>query len=134
MTLPTTHAMRNAARAAICAAAVLAAALVSAAIAPAADGETGTIVVQQRGPGGAPAPGGCYEVTRTDGATPGFWSYRCDQQDNGGKDGTVVIDDLPVGSYRLEEGTPPDAFKLSPGTFSASLGAGDTVTVTRTHQ
>src|SRR4029077_5438620 len=122
MTFSITRHARHAGRAAACAFAVLAVALVSTAVAPAADGETGTIVVQQRGPGGTPAPGGCYEVTRTDGPTPGFWKYGCDGQDSGGKDGTVVIGDLPAGSYRLQEGDPPEAYKLAPGLFSTTLG------------
>ena len=61
-------------------------------------------------------------VTRTDGPPPGFWSYACDREDSGGKDGTVVVSDLPVGAYRLEEGAPPDAFKLAPGVVLGDRG------------
>ena len=120
-------------RAALLIFALLALALGFSAAASAADGGTGTIVVHQRSADGGTAPGGCYRVDRVDGADPGFWGYRCDGQDNAGTDGDVVVSDLPAGTYRLEEETPPPAFKASTGTFSAIVGDGDTATVTRSH-
>src|SRR5690348_24535 len=105
-------------RAALCALALLLLTLGAAATAGAADGDTGKIVVQQRAADGSPAPGGCYTVTRLDGPDAGFWEYRCDGHDPAGTDGAVVTDDLPVGSYRLEEDQAPPRFKLAPGTFS----------------
>ena len=59
-------------RAALCALALLLLALGSTAVASAADGATGTVVVQQVAVGGSPAPGGCYTITRTRRARPGL--------------------------------------------------------------
>ena len=108
-------------RAALCALALLVLALGSTAVASAADGATGTVVVQQVAVGGSPAPGGCYTITRTDGPDPGFWSYRCDQQRQRRQGRRGVVADLPVGSYRLAGGRAAGRVQAGAGHV---LGAG----------
>jgi hypothetical protein len=86
-------------RAIACAFALAAVGLFAAGAAPAADGDTGTVVIHQRSSAGSPAEGGCYNVVKLDGDDAGHWTYVCDDDDDA-DDGEVTIDELPPSGYR----------------------------------
>ncbi|MDQ3821843.1 MAG: Ig-like domain-containing protein [Actinomycetota bacterium] len=111
-------------------------ALASLGVGTAGASDSGTIVVEQRSAvDGSPALGGCYGVWRT---TPSggeeFWAHACDNQDDLGRDGIVRVEDLPSGQYRVQETTPPDAFKLNDENSVVTLDAGETETLARSHE
>src|SRR4051812_15517431 len=121
-------------RAIACAFALAAVGLFAAGAAPAADGDTGTVVIHQRSNAGSPAEGGCYNVVKLDGDGAGHWKYVCDDDDDA-DGGEVTIAELPPSGYRLEEEVAPAEYKTAqPASFTVTVGAGDTVTLTRLHE
>ena len=133
MTFPTPPGTQWAARLALNALALVAVAFCLAPAASAQDPMTGQIVIQQRGPNGALALGGCYQMTRD--GFPDEERQRCDGYDQAGtNDGIVNFQELPAGTYRLTEYQPPRSHTPAPGEFSVTLTEGDSDTVTRVHE
>jgi hypothetical protein len=93
----------------------------SASLSPAIDGSTVT--------------GGCYGAWKQlAGGAEEFWSHACDAQDELGPDGTVRIDELPAGTYRIQETTAPVAFKLNEESALVTVVPGGTESLVRTHE
>ncbi len=101
----------------------------TAAEAPAA--ETGNFQAHIRDDQGNALPGACVTITPR-GDTPGDETRSCDG-DDGNDDGEVLFFDIPAGSWRLVEDTPPAGYE-APDARNITIDAGETGEITLEHE
>ncbi|MBI5088079.1 MAG: hypothetical protein HZB15_04215, partial [Actinobacteria bacterium] len=93
------------------------------------------IDVRQTDTGGATITGGCYQLSWTNGVgEQQVVATRCDDDDAAGADGTVVFAGVSSGNYRLSETEAPAGYLATTDDSSFSVGAGSSITVSRSHQ